>query len=89
MADETNEREERDEQEAAVLPARKAMSLIAPDASAWFPPGLGDATGAAPDPFWATRGAAADPQASAAGAQGSSDDPGEHLSDPGSASSEP
>jgi hypothetical protein len=86
MADEANEPEERDEQEAAVLPSRKAMSLIAPEAWASFPPGLGDASGAAPDPVWATR-AIVDPQASAAGDQGSSR--GEHMSDPGSQSSQP
>ena len=85
MADEPNEPEERDEQEAAVLPSRKAMSLIAPEAWASFPPGLGDATGAAPDPVWATR-ALVDPQASA-GDQGSSK--GEHTSDPRSQSSQP
>jgi hypothetical protein len=86
MADEANEPEERDEQEAAVLPSRKAMSLIAPEAWASFPPGLGDATGAAPDPVWATR-TLVDPQASAAADQGSSR--GGHMTDAGSASSQP
>jgi hypothetical protein len=77
--DDENDLEQPDEQEAAVLPAREAMSLIAPDAAGSFPPGLGDATGAAPDP---AQGAAVDARGAASAAESvSSDDRSEDVSD--------
>ena len=89
VADDTHDPEERDEPEAAVLPAREAMSLITPDAAPSFLPDLGPAGAGAPDPAQAAQGAAVDAQGSASGEESvSSDDRSEQISNQDTASSQ-
>jgi hypothetical protein len=70
--DEQMKPDDLDEQEAAVLPAREAMSLIAPDTSTpAFIPDIG-AIQEAPDGTVTAQGAASDAQGSASAEESSS-----------------
>jgi len=83
MSDEHDDTDEGqpDEQEASVLPAREAMSLITPDASAGFMPDMGAVEGATPDAGQAVQGAAGDAQGSESGQESTtSEDRSEHIS---------
>jgi hypothetical protein len=78
-----------EEAEATVLPAREAMSLIAPDTSVPFIPDLEPGIEAAPDGTATAQGAASDAQGGTSGEESvSSDDQSTQATNHDSATSQ-